>query len=150
MSSRPDVLFLCVANSARSQLAEGWARRLAPEGTGVHSAGSEPGHLNPWAVEVMAEVGIDISRQRSKPIADVPVERVGTVVTLCAEEICPVLAGEGAGELQRLHWPLADPARPGSAGEQRERFRAARDEIEARVREFFAVRALNEPRGASE
>jgi arsenate reductase len=129
-----DLLFLCVANSARSQIAEGWARHLAPRGRGVHSAGSEPGSLNPYAVEVMAEVGIDISGHVSKPVSAVPLDRIGTVVTLCADELCPVLPGE----VVRLHWPLPDPVGPGTPDEQRARFRAARDEIERRVRALLA------------
>jgi arsenate reductase len=131
--SKPDILFLCVANSARSQLAEGWARRLAPAGVTVHSAGSEPGRLHPGAVAVMAEVGIDLAGQYSKPITDVPLERVGTVVTLCADEVCPVLPGDVA----RHHWPLEDPAGAGSDEELLVRFRLARDEIERRLRAFF-------------
>lgn len=133
MTKRPDLLFLCVANSARSQLAEGWARQLAPAGVGVHSAGSAPAQLNPRAVEVMREVGIDISSQHAKPIEAVPLERVGTIVTLCADEICPVVPGE----IERLHWPLSDPAGDGALEEQRNRFRVTRDEIEKQLRAFF-------------
>jgi len=104
--TRSDWLFLCVANSARSQMAEGWARVLAPRGRRVHSAGSAPGTLNPYAVRAMAEVGIDIAAQYSKPIEAVPQERIRTVVTLCAEEVCPFYPGD----VERLHWPFDDPA----------------------------------------
>ena len=114
-------------------MAEGWARALAPVGVEVHSAGSEPGRLNPWAVEAMAEVGIDIRAHHSKSVDAVPLDRIGTVVTLCAEEVCPVVAAE----VDRLHWPLPDPAGPGSDDEQRARFRSARDEIERRLRAYF-------------
>ena len=130
----PDVLFLCVANSARSQLAEAWARVLAPEGVRVHSAGSHPGTLNPMAVRVMSEVGIDLSGHHSKSVDDVPLERVGVVVTLCSEEVCPTLPGT----VERLHWPFEDPAAE-TGGEEAalEAFRTARDGIEKRVRELF-------------
>ncbi len=123
---RSDVLFLCVANSARSQMAEGWARRLAPAGVGIHSAGSEPGALNPYAVRAMAEVGIDISDHHSKPIDAVPLDRVGRIVTLCADEVCPYVPGE----VERLHWPFPDPA--GAEGDDEQvlqRFREVRDAI---------------------
>lgn len=134
MVDRPGaILFLCVANSARSQLAEGWARRLAPEGVAVYSAGSEPGQLHDAAVAVMHEVGIDLSGHRSKPIRDVPLDEIGTVVTLCADEVCPVLPGE----VERLHWPLPDPAGTGDPEAVLARFRETRDEIERRVRELF-------------
>jgi arsenate reductase len=132
--ARSDVLFLCVANSARSQLAEGWARALAPEGVGVHSAGSEPGKLNPWAVRVMSERGIDLSRHHSKPISAVPAERIRLVVTLCADEVCPVYPEA----VERLHWPLPDPAAVAEGDDARlAAFRDCRDEIERRLRALF-------------
>ena len=133
MPSRvPGVLFLCVANSARSQMAEGLARaRLGPRAR-VQSAGSSPSRVHPDAVAVMAEVGIDLGSHHSKSVADLDPESVDLVVTLCAEEICPVFLG-GA---RRLHWPLPDPA--GSAdgvspGGSLDRFRAVRDELERRI-----------------
>ncbi|MEX0744090.1 MAG: arsenate reductase ArsC, partial [Phycisphaeraceae bacterium] len=100
------ILFLCVANSARSQMAEGLARRFLGPEVEVMSAGSQPSRLNPYAVEAMAEIGIDISTQRSKSIDEVPAEEFDYVVTLCAEEVCPVVPGR----VRRLHWPIADPA----------------------------------------
>jgi thioredoxin type arsenate reductase len=137
MAPRRDLLFLCVANSARSQLAEGWARSLAPEGLCVHSAGSEPGRLNPLAVRVMAEVGIDISGHRAKATSEIPSERIGTVVTLCAEEVCPAFPGE----VRRLAWPTEDPAvETGDEREGLERFRRARDLIEEKIRELLRER----------
>jgi arsenate reductase len=125
-------LFLCVANSARSQMAEGLARRLAPPGTTVYSAGSEPSSVNPLAVRAMAEIGIDISGQRSKSVDEIPVDRVDVVVTLCAEEVCPVFPGS----VRRLQWPIDDPARAGGSDAERlEAFRRARDEIGRRLEE---------------
>lgn len=126
------ILFLCVANSARSQMAEGLARHILGDGVEATSAGSQPSRVNPFAIEVMAEIGIDISAQRSKSIDEVAADGVDLVVTLCAEEVCPVLPGR----VQRLHWPIQDPASSDpslSAADMRLRFRAARDEIAARI-----------------
>ncbi len=122
----PTVLFLCVANSARSQMAEGFARAMAPPGYHFLSAGSQPGVLNPLAVAALAEVGIDISRHRAKGIADISLAGVDTIVTLCAEEVCPVVPETA----RRLHWPLPDPA--GARGPDAERlaaFRRTRDRL---------------------
>src|SRR5207245_2889029 len=105
--SVPTVLFLCVANSARSQMAEGLARTLAPPAYRFWSAGSEPGALHPLAVAALAEVGVDISHQRAKGLPAIPLDQVDTIVTLCAEEVCPIVPGTVA----RVHWPLPDPAR---------------------------------------
>ena len=124
----PTVLFLCVANSARSQMAEGLARTLAPPEAGYRfwSAGSEPGALHPLAVTALSEVGFDISHQRAKGLPAIPLDHVDTIVTLCAEEVCPVVPAR----VQRLHWPLADPARvEGSPDERLAAFRAARDRL---------------------
>lgn len=130
------ILFLCVANSARSQMAEGLARRLAPPGIQVYSAGSEPGSVNPLAVRAMAEIGVDISGHRSKSVDEIPVDRVDVVVTLCAEEVCPVFPGP----VRRLHWPVDDPARAGgSEAERLEAFRRTRDEIARRLEEWLGA-----------
>jgi len=101
----PTILFLCVANSARSQMAEGLARAMAPEGYRFLSAGSEPGRLNPLAVEALHERGIEISHHRAKGLDAIPLDEVDVIVTLCAEEVCPVVPGV----VRRLHWPLPDP-----------------------------------------
>ena len=100
------ILFLCVANSARSQMAEGLARQILGPDITVLSAGSEPSTVNPYAVEAMAELCVDIAGQRSKSVDEIDVGAVDLVVTLCAEEVCPVLPGR----VRRLHWPIADPA----------------------------------------
>lgn len=130
------LLFLCVANSARSQLAEGLARQAFPNAE-VRSAGSQPGRLNPHAVAVMRELGLDIASQSSKGIEDLPsgfVESVDYVITLCAEEVCPTLPSRA----RRLHWPLPDPAtrQPIPEAEALDRFRAARDAIRERLHAF--------------
>jgi arsenate reductase len=131
---RGAVLFLCVANSARSQMAEGFARGLAGPGAEIHSAGSAPTRLHPLAVRVMREAGIDISGQRAKSIEEVPRERIGTVITLCAEQACPLFPGE----VERLHWPFEDPAAAaGSEEEVLAAFRRVRDQIRRRVERYF-------------
>jgi arsenate reductase len=126
------ILFLCVANSARSQMAEGLARSVLGDRVQVMSAGSMPSSLNPHAIEAMAEIGIDISGQAAKSVDAIDTAQVDLVVTLCADEVCPVLPGR----VRRLHWPVADPASSDPAltpDEMRVRFRTARDQIKARI-----------------
>jgi len=121
------ILFMCVANSARSQMAEGLARNLLSN-VKVMSAGSQPSKVNPYAIEALSEQGIDISGQRSKSVEEIDPNQVDLVVTLCAEEVCPVFPGR----VRRLHWPIPDPASNDPAltpEELRTRFRTARDQI---------------------
>lgn len=121
------VLFLCMGNSCRSQMAEGFARHYGRGVLEVYSAGTKPTALHPLAVEVMREVGIDISVQYSKGLAEVP-EEADLVVTLCdqAAEACPFYPG--AREV--IHWSLPDPvAAKGTLEEVKEEFRRARDRI---------------------
>lgn len=122
------ILFLCIANSARSQMAEALARTAFGERARVQSAGSRPLRVNPYAVEVLSELGVDAARQRSKSVDSIDPAGVDTVVTLCAEEVCPVFLG-GA---RRLHWPIPDPASddPLPREQMLARFRAARDAIQ--------------------
>ena len=130
--SGPGILFLCVANSARSQMAEGLARAAFGDRVSVQSAGSEPTQVNPYAIEVMREIGIDLTTHRSKSVDTIDPATVATVITLCAEEVCPVFLGKA----QRLHWPIADPASkdPGLSREELlARFRTARDLLRARL-----------------
>lgn len=129
------LLFLCVANSARSQMAEGIARSIAPPEVAVSSAGSEPVAVRPEAIAVLAEIGIDISGHESKSVDDIDAGSVEVVVTLCDEEVCPAFLGNA----ERLHWPIGDPAAVGSDEATRlAAFRAARDEIKRRIEAFFA------------
>jgi len=124
------VLFLCVANSARSQLAEGIGRRLAPDGVRISSAGSEPSRVRPQAVAVLAEIGIDAGAQRSKSFDEFKDAGVDCVITLCAEENCPVWLGDA----WRVHWALPDPAAAtGSGAEVLESFRNVREELMKRL-----------------
>ena len=128
------ILFLCVADSARSQMAEGIARALAPTGVQIWSAGSHPTKVHPEAIEVLKEIGIDISRHRSKAVEEIPSEEIDTVITLCAEEECPVFLGKA----RRLHWGLPDPAAAGNSElESLGAFREIRDELRRRIDSFF-------------
>ena len=124
------LLFLCVANSARSPLAEGLARSLAPSGVRISSAGSQPGQLRPEAAQVLAELGIDASGQRAKGIDSIDLATVDAVITLCAEEVCPLLPVQ----VSHLHWGLPDPASDEPDEQARlAGFRAARDELQRRL-----------------
>jgi arsenate reductase len=130
------VLFLCVANSARSQMAEGIARALAPPRVKISSAGSQPSRLNPLAVQALGEIGIDISGQRSKSVEEIAPDDVEAVVTLCAEEVCPVFLGRA----RRVHWGLPDPASaPGDDAARLEAFRRVRDELRRRLAVVFGA-----------
>ncbi len=131
MTAPRSLLLLCVANSARSQMAEGWARRLFGEVMHVQSAGSRPSRVNPYAVEVMREAGVDLTKHESKSVDTIRPESIDTVITLCAEEVCPLFLGTA----RRLHWAIPDPAseQPREREEMLERFRTARDEIQRRL-----------------
>jgi arsenate reductase len=126
------VLFVCTGNSARSQMAEGFARHFGGEQIEAHSAGVEPSRLNPVAVAVMRERGIDISSHHSKAFDWDLARQMDVVVTVCghANESCPVLPPE----VKRLHWPLEDPAAAkGTDAEIMATFRLVRDQVETRV-----------------
>ncbi len=129
------VLFLCVANSARSQMAEGIARTLAPKGIKVSSAGSKPSKVNPFAIRALDEIGIDIRGHRSKSVDEIDPSDVDAVVALCAEEVCPVFLGKA----RRVHWGLPNPAGKGSSDEEQlQAFRDVRDDLRRRLSIFFA------------
>ena len=103
------ILFVCVHNSARSQMAEAFVNRYCSECFEAESAGLEPGTLNPIVVEAMKEVGIDISHHRSKSLNEFLPQRVETVITVCgnADQACPIFPGQ----VNRHHWPFFDPAK---------------------------------------
>jgi arsenate reductase (thioredoxin) len=127
--STPSVLFVCVHNAGRSQMAAGWLRHLAGEAVEVRSAGSIPGdQVNPAAVASMAEVGIDISDQRPKVLTTGAVEASDVVITMGCGDACPVYPGK-----RYLDWALEDPA-----GRDVESVRPIRDEIGTRVRALLA------------
>lgn len=135
------ILFLCVANSARSQIAEGVARSMVPPGIKVWSAGSRPTSVRPEATAVLKEIGIDISNHRSKAVAEIPAAEVDTVVTLCGEEECPLFLGKAT----RLHWGLPDPASvQGSEQDRLNAFRNTRDELRRRLEAFLAAKRFQD------
>ena len=141
------LLFLCVANSARSQMAEGLARARFGDRVRIGSAGSSPATVSPFAVAALDEVGIDISGHRSKGVDTFDPASVDLVVTLCAEEVCPPFLGDA----RRLHWPLPDPAgAAGSDAEKLDGFRAVRDEIARRLETLDGLLAGARTDAASE
>lgn len=132
------ILFLCTANSCRSQMAEGWLRHLGGDGFEAFSAGTAPSTVHPLAIRVMAEAGVDIAGQRSKSVEEFTGGDFDLLVTVCggAREVCPLFTGTVAG---RDHWDVADPAAAEGTEEQRlEAFRAARDDLRARVEALVA------------
>lgn len=144
LSATKSILFMCVANSARSQLAEGLARKLLGDRVRVQSAGTRPSRVNPFAVEVAREVGVDLGTHASKSVDTIDPKTVDTVITLCAEEVCPVFLGQA----RRLHWPIQDPASDDPSIPREEmlaRFRTARDQIAARLDVLAAL--LDVPEG---
>ena len=125
------VLFLCTHNSARSQMAEGLLRAAAGDRYDAFSAGTEATFVRPLAIKVMAELGIDISAQRSKTVDAFAGETFDLVVTVCEDaETCPYFPGAR----RRLHWPVPDPSRAqGSRDQQLATYRAARDRLRGRI-----------------
>jgi arsenate reductase len=130
------ILFMCVANSARSQLAEGIAKQVLGDTYDIRSAGSLPKIVNPYAIRALGEVGFDCRDLYSKNVSDLPesfVNNIDYVITLCAEEVCPIIISKA----KKLHWPLPDPA--GLDGEdeiQMTRFRSTREDIRKLLEDF--------------
>jgi len=135
------VLFLCIHNSARSQIAEAFLNKYAPDKFEVISAGLEPGVLNPYAVHVMQEAGIDISKNETKSVFDLHKQNhfFSYVITVCdrdAADRCPVFPGVAA----RLYWPFSDPSEfTGTGDEIIAKTRIVRDQIESKVKEFIEM-----------
>lgn len=124
MTSRPTVLFVCIHNAGRSQMAAGFLRELGGDAVEVRSAGSDPGpHINPAAVEAMAEVGVDISDQSPKSLTPEAVETSDVVITMGCGDTCPIFPG-----ISYRNWELDDPA-----GQGIDAVRPIRDEIKTRV-----------------
>ena len=139
MGDKKRVLILCTGNSARSQMAEGLLRHDGGADFEVFSAGVEPSHVRPQAIEAMREIGIDISGQRSKSVDEFAGQEFDYVITVCdnANERCPVFPGR----TERIHWSFDDPA--AAEGDEAARladFRRVRDEIRGRLRELIADR----------
>ncbi len=124
------------SSASACQLAEAMARALAPAGTRVSSAGSRPSRVNPLAVAALAELGIDASSQRAKGLDEIAAGDVDAVITLCAEEVCPIFPGD----VLRIHWALPDPAAAAGTEEERLRaFREVRDELRRRLARAFGA-----------
>ncbi len=130
-SKKPAVLILCTGNSCRSHLAEGVLRHAAGDLLDILSAGSRPaGYVHPLAIEVMREIGIDLSGHTSKHLQEFTTREIETVITVCgnADQACPVFPGQ----VNRHHWPFDDPAHAtGTDEEKKAVFRRVRDEIRA-------------------
>jgi arsenate reductase len=117
-------------------MAEGIARSLAPLGVSVSSAGSKPSRVNPLAIRALDEIGLDIRGHCSKDVGSIEAAGVDAVITLCAEEACPVFLGKA----HRVHWGLPDPAGAGGTEEQQlQAFRDVRDELRRRLAVVFAA-----------
>jgi arsenate reductase len=132
---RHHILFMCVANSARSQLAEGLAKNLFGPAAVIESAGSQPSKVNPLAIQSLKEVGVDISAHDSKSVDDLSpqfLEQLDYVITLCAEEVCPILVSKA----KKLHWPHPDPGKKGTEEEKLQSFRDVRDAIMEKLLAF--------------
>jgi arsenate reductase len=128
------IAFLCVANSARSQMAEGLARAQAPDGFDIYSAGSEPTSVRPEAIDALNEIGIACSEAFSKGIDEIPLTAMDLVITLCADEVCPMLPAE----VTHRHWPLPDPAAVSDPEARMAAFRDVRDMLQVKLRKLFA------------
>ncbi|MDP2286052.1 MAG: arsenate reductase ArsC [Pseudohongiella sp.] len=140
------VLFLCVSNSARSQMAEGWARHLLPGKVDAYSAGSRQGTLNPLAIQSMLEIGIDISEHQTKSIDTLDLQSFDLVVTLCEEEICPKLPPS----VMQMHWPLPGPSKPlpnDDSTSPLERFSDTRDQIRELIERLACFLELDDRQG---
>jgi arsenate reductase (thioredoxin) len=145
MLQKLKILFLCTGNSCRSQMAEGWARRLRGDALEAHSAGIEPHGLDPRAVRVMAEAGVDISGQRSKSVSELNKVSFDFVVTVCghANENCPVFPGR----TKVIHVGFDDPPKLAAAArteaEALDHYRRVRDEIRGFVSKLPGI--LSDP-----
>ena len=138
--AKQNVLFICVHNSARSQMAAAWLNYLCPDYFEAQSAGLEPGVLNPLVVAVMQEVGIDLSGKKTQRVFDVwkSGQMFQYVVTVCSEaeaEGCPIFPGVTT----RLHWPFPDPSKlTGTEAEKLQATRTIRDEIRMKIETWCA------------
>jgi arsenate reductase len=150
MSDKPRVLFLCTANSARSQMAEALLRHYAGHRFEVYSAGLEPKGVNPYTLRVMDEIGIDIRDQRSKSVSTYLGRTIFSyVITVCsnAEANCPIFPGYTI----RMHWPFDDPAAAtGSDDEKMAKFRDARNRIAARIQDWLVELGISPASGATQ
>ena len=146
LASRPTILFLCTGNSCRSQMAEGLLRAMAGDRFEALSAGTDPHGVHPGAISAMAELGVDISGQRSEPVDSYLGRGVDTVITVCdrAATNCPTFPEKA----RRHHWSFDDPAAAEGSDEERQAvFRRVRDEIAASLRSWLAGQGLTRESG---
>jgi arsenate reductase len=147
MLHRPRVLFICVHNGGRSQISEAFLKRYAGDRFDAQSAGLEPGELNPLVVEAMAEIGIDISQNKTKSVFDIwkSGETFQYVIAVCdaeSAEKCPIFPGLTT----RLHWSFHDPSKvTGTYEQQLQKVRQIRDEIAARIQDWLASLPVEQP-----
>jgi len=135
-SVKTRVLFLCTGNSCRSQMAEGFLRHMAGDKFEAFSAGVAPIQVNPLSIKAMEEIGVDISRQKSKPVIEFRGQSFDYVITVCdkARQACPVFPGRQ----ERIHWDLPDPAEAKGGEKQKfEAFRKVRNQIREKVEKFI-------------
>jgi arsenate reductase len=147
MSPKKRVLFVCTGNSARSQIAEALLRHISRGEADAFSAGTEPTPVNPLAVRVMSEAGIDISAQRSKSVGTFADERFDFVITVCdrAKEQCP----RWPGQVEYIHWSIEDPAPvEGSEDTRLKAFRKAREELRQRITLFLLANRIGSLQGS--
>lgn len=139
MAQKKRVLFHCTGNSCRSQMAEGFLRHMAGDKFEVFSAGVKPTQVNPLAIKVMAEVGVDISSHRSKSVMEFIRQKFDYVITVCdnAKQTCPVFPGK----YEKIHWSLEDPAEAtGTEEEKLVVFRKVRDQINDKIEEWLKLK----------
>ena len=147
MFHRPKVLFICVHNSGRSQMSEAFLKHYAGDRFDPESAGLEPGKLNPLVVEAMAEIGLDISQNRTKSVFDTwkSGELFQYVIAVCdteSAEKCPIFPGPTT----RLHWSFQDPSKVRGSYEQKlQKVREIRDEIASRIQDWLASLPVEQP-----
>lgn len=144
LNNKKKVLFICVHNSARSQMAEAFLKQSASAAIEVESAGLEPGVLNPLVVEVMQEAGIDIAHNKTQSVFDLHKKgrSYDYVITVCDEsqsEKCPIFPGSA----QKLHWPFDDPSRfEGSMEDKKQKTRIVRDSIKKKIHDWVQNKSL--------
>ena len=139
MPKKEKIIFICTANSCRSQIAEGVMRKLAGDKFDVFSAGSHPSLVHPMSIKVMKEIGIDITSHTSDPISKFLSKNVNIVVTVCdnANKVCPVFPGK----VERIHWSIKDPFKGwNSHPDDLVNFRKTREDLTARIKNLIKSR----------
>lgn len=128
-----NILFVCIANSIRSQMAEGLAKKLLAGNAVIQSAGAFPSQVHPFVIQVLNEIGIDISQQYSKSIESIDIQQIDLIIILCEKESCPDLPST----IKQLHWPMLDPLVAKKPLEQLALFRQLRDELKNKIAQIL-------------